>query len=77
MTDEFHHLLATNRQLKMRCLELATSLCAPNKSPDDIIKCADTLYNSLPLNAETSHSAKAAKAALDRAAKPKSAEAAA
>lgn len=41
-------MATSNRELKMRCLELATELTSPNKSPEVVIECADKLYESLP-----------------------------
>lgn len=63
-TPEFHALLRTNRELKMRCLELAATLCRPNTNPEDIMGYADRLYKALPLDAEASYSGKAAAKAV-------------
>lgn len=66
MTEEFHTLLKTNRELKMRCIELAAQLLRPNGNPTEIINLSETLYAALPLNADTSYSAGAARKALQR-----------
>lgn len=45
-------MATSNRELKMRCLELAAGLTSPNKSPEVVIECADKLYASLPTESE-------------------------
>lgn len=43
---------ASDRELMMRCIELAVPLVSPNKAPVDILACAHTLYAALPTEAE-------------------------
>lgn len=36
------------REIKLRCIELAAQLLAPNRDPSQIIAVSNTLYASLP-----------------------------
>jgi len=40
--------MSLERDLKMRCLELAVRLCSPRTDLESILPMADSLYNSLP-----------------------------
>lgn len=60
--------MSDDRELKMRCLELAGRMCANNATfdPVTIIQVAGTLYASLPPGPEASGTKKAMARVVDR-----------